>query len=317
MAGFARHAVVLLIATTVSPQTFEVTNLAVRKVSHFGADAPDAGERVVPHGGRVVARRAPPLFQESKDMTTIMSGLTSQDQDTRGGLGEFVYNGVTVRIYGDPTNPVLIGKELCDALGITKHRDALAGVPEWAKGASISVDTLGGPQTMSTVNEAGFLYLTLRSNKPDAVELQRLVCVDILPAIRRQGYYLHNPTPTSEAVIKLRLRLKAAELREEAGKLDALARGDHEIVTEVPVGYMAIDQFLLDGEHATPVTLASVRSRMLARLKGAQPLTQRVQAHPGSRSGSRRRRLYRTIDLHNAAVAAGLMQTTLTFTPEA
>ena len=48
--------------------------------------------------------------------------------------------------------PLFVAKDICDALGISKYRDALTRLDddEWA---SNSVDTLGGKQTMIAVNE--------------------------------------------------------------------------------------------------------------------------------------------------------------------
>lgn len=52
------------------------------------------------------------------------------------------------------------------------------------------MDTLGGPQTVGTVSEAGFYKLVMRSRKPEAKAFQRWVTHEVLPAIRRTGGYM-------------------------------------------------------------------------------------------------------------------------------
>lgn len=84
--------------------------------------------------------------------------------------------------------PWFVAKDVCDILGIANNRDAVARLDEDEKGVGIS-DTLGGKQEVSIVNEFGLYQLILRSNKPEAKQFKRWVTHDVLPAIRKQGYY--------------------------------------------------------------------------------------------------------------------------------
>ena len=49
--------------------------------------------------------------------------------------------------------------------------------------------TLGGQQSMTTVNEPGLYSLILSSRKPEAKRFKRWVTHEVLPAIRRTGRY--------------------------------------------------------------------------------------------------------------------------------
>lgn len=84
--------------------------------------------------------------------------------------------------------PWFVAKDVCDILGIANSRDAVSRLDEDEKGVG-KADTLGGKQEVSIVNEFGLYQLTLRSNKPEAKQFKRWVTHDVLPTLRKQGYY--------------------------------------------------------------------------------------------------------------------------------
>lgn len=84
--------------------------------------------------------------------------------------------------------PWFVGKDVCDALGISKYRDAL-GLLDDDERASILVDTLGGKQKMTGVNESGMYSLIFQSRKPEAKPFRKWVTGEVLPTIRRTGKY--------------------------------------------------------------------------------------------------------------------------------
>ena len=52
--------------------------------------------------------------------------------------------------------------------------------------------SLGGNQKMTIVNESGLYSLIFRSRKPEAKEFKKWVTTEVLPSIRKQGYYLSD-----------------------------------------------------------------------------------------------------------------------------
>lgn len=84
--------------------------------------------------------------------------------------------------------PFWIAKEVCHHLGITKYRDAITKLMDDER-VSINVDTLGGPQEMVAVNEAGFYRLIFSSNKKEVEPFKRWIFHEVLPAIRKSGRY--------------------------------------------------------------------------------------------------------------------------------
>ena len=56
------------------------------------------------------------------------------------------------------------------------------------KGVTL-VDTLGGTQKMTIINESGLYSLILSSKLPDAKKFKRWVTSEVLPSIRKTGNY--------------------------------------------------------------------------------------------------------------------------------
>ncbi len=103
-------------------------------------------------------------------------------------LEVFQYHGNDFQVLGDYSNPKFIAKEICTALNIANHRDALTRLDDDEKGVEIS-DTPGGRQEILVVNEPGLYSLVLRSTKPEAKAFKRWLMHEVLPAIRKHGSY--------------------------------------------------------------------------------------------------------------------------------
>jgi prophage antirepressor-like protein len=106
---------------------------------------------------------------------------------------KFDFHGKSVRVVlvetPEGSHEEWIAKDVCEALEIDKHRDAMSRLDEDERG-SVVVDTLGGPQETSTVTEAGLYSLILRSRKPSAKAFKRWVTHEVLPQIRKTGHYV-------------------------------------------------------------------------------------------------------------------------------
>lgn len=88
-------------------------------------------------------------------------------------------------IHGEPW---FVAKDVCAVLEIEKHRDAVSRLDEDERG-SLVVDTLGGSQKMTAVSESGLYSLIFQSRKPEAKKFRKWVTSEVLPSIRRKGYY--------------------------------------------------------------------------------------------------------------------------------
>lgn len=100
----------------------------------------------------------------------------------------------SVLINGEPW---VVAKDVCEILGIEKHRDAISRLDDDERG-SVKLDTLGGMQTMSIINESGLYSLIFRSNKPEAKVFRKWVTSEVLPTIRKKGYYGIKSQPAGD-----------------------------------------------------------------------------------------------------------------------
>lgn len=105
-----------------------------------------------------------------------------------------------VRVVMVDGNPWFVAADVCNAIGIINHRDAVGKLDEDEKGVG-STDTLGGKQEVTIINESGLYTLILRCR--DAVKqgttawrFRKWVTNEVLPAIRKNGEYGYvEPVP--------------------------------------------------------------------------------------------------------------------------
>lgn len=92
-----------------------------------------------------------------------------------------------------------VGKDVAKALGFTNPRDAIAThVFDEDKGVD-TIDTLGGKQSMTVINESGVYALVFGSRLESAKRFKHWVTSEVLPTIRKTGSY-SKPLTTSEQI---------------------------------------------------------------------------------------------------------------------
>ena len=140
----------------------------------------------------------------------------------------------TVRALSVDGEPWFVAKDILDMLGL--DRTALRKLDEDEKGVD-TIHTPGGDQQVTTVSEAGFYKLVLKSRKPEAKAFQRWVTHEVLPAIRRDGAYVASDGTEDDATLMARALIAAQrtiernrreidELRPKALFADAVAASD-------------------------------------------------------------------------------------------
>ncbi len=99
--------------------------------------------------------------------------------------------------------PWFVGKDVAEALGYSKARNAIATHidSEDKKDAPIQ-GTLGGVQEMTVINESGLYSLVLSSKLPSAKKFKRWVTSEVLPALRKTGQYQIHELSGSELMAK-------------------------------------------------------------------------------------------------------------------
>lgn len=113
---------------------------------------------------------------------------------------------------------IINGKDVAAALGYTNSRDAIAThVFADDKGVE-SIDTLGGRQKMTIINESGLYALVFGSRLKIAKEFKHWVTSEVLPSIRKNGAYIRNQENMTPAEIVARGLIAAQKIIEEREK---------------------------------------------------------------------------------------------------
>lgn len=101
------------------------------------------------------------------------------------------------------SEPWFVGKDVAEALGYSKARNAIATHidSEDKKDAPIQ-GTLGGVQEMTIINESGLYSLVLSSKLPSAKKFKRWVTSEVLPALRKTGQYQVKELSGSELMAR-------------------------------------------------------------------------------------------------------------------
>lgn len=152
----------------------------------------------------------------------------------------FEFGGMPVRTVVTAAGEVwFVGKDVCEILGISKYRDAIARLDDdervssssghpWAEKGVATTDTLGGPQAMAMINEPGLYRLIFESRKPEAGTFKRWVFHDVLPSIRKTGSYT---LPENAGIVDA---IMAALPVERAEQLTELSRDSDQTLNGFP-----------------------------------------------------------------------------------
>ncbi|EJB9160676.1 Bro-N domain-containing protein [Salmonella enterica] len=103
--------------------------------------------------------------------------------------------------------PWFVAMDVCRAIGIANHRDAVRKLDSDEKGVG-STDTLGGEQETTIISESGLYTLILRCR--DAVtpgtipyRFRKWVTAEVLPQIRRTGRYVREELSPADKAQKV------------------------------------------------------------------------------------------------------------------
>ena len=97
-----------------------------------------------------------------------------------------------VRSYEENGEIYFVGKDVAKALGYLNVNDALSRhVDDDDKGV-VKLDTLGGLQNLTTINESGLYSLILSSKLQSAKLFKRWITLEVIPSIRKNGGYIAN-----------------------------------------------------------------------------------------------------------------------------
>lgn len=101
----------------------------------------------------------------------------------------FTYDDHPVRVLTIDSEPWFVLTDLCKVLGISNARDTASRLDADGVGTADIIDSMGRPQQVNVVNEAGMYEVVFLSRKPEAKTFRRWVTGTVLPQIRKTGAY--------------------------------------------------------------------------------------------------------------------------------
>ena len=157
----------------------------------------------------------------------------------------------TVQVNGEPW---FVLADVCKVLEISNSRNISSRLDPDEKGVTL-VDTLGGTQQMTIINESGLYTVILRSDKPQAKPFRKWVTSVVLPSIRKTGSYsvqqpnaFENLSPQLQVLIQMETRQKQIEAR-QAEQTTALAGLEQKLQNTCEVIALDKTAWRKDSEH--------------------------------------------------------------------
>lgn len=108
--------------------------------------------------------------------------------DDNRSLRVFSFKDQDVRVVEVDGEPWWVAKDVCDVLGLANPSESLKALDE----DELTSETLrsgGQGREMNLISESGLYTLILRSNKAEARPFRRWVTHEVLPSLRRNGFY--------------------------------------------------------------------------------------------------------------------------------
>lgn len=151
------------------------------------------------------------------------------------------FEGHNVRIVGTEDNPLFVLSDVCKILEIGNSSDVKSRLDEGVVSIE-TLETVGGRQKMTVINEDGLYDVVLDSRKPEAKRFRKWITSEVLPAIRKDGGYIAATSEETPEEIMARAlivakstidRIKAEKARVEAEKQALLHSGKLYTSTEL------------------------------------------------------------------------------------
>lgn len=135
---------------------------------------------------------AEPLTVVDVPMVNITESFEPND-NAQNGETELLdtildYGSQPIRVMGTAEEPLFVAKDVCRILGLEHTGSALRGIDD--EDLVVIKSTSGGQRRdMQSVTESGLYHLIFKSRKKEARRFKRWVTKEVLPSIRKQGYY--------------------------------------------------------------------------------------------------------------------------------
>lgn len=135
----------------------------------------------------------------------------------QNSLISFDFAETPIRVVIQDDEPFFIAADVCRVLEHSNPSQAVSALDDDEKGITNN-ETLGGRQGMLTVNESGLYSLIFTSRKEKARDFKRWVTKEVLPSIRKQGFYAMESGAEDELPAEPDAVLSLEEAAENSGE---------------------------------------------------------------------------------------------------
>ncbi|PZD95200.1 phage repressor protein/antirepressor Ant [Paenibacillus sambharensis] len=131
----------------------------------------------------------------------------------------FEFSGRDLRVISKSGEPWFVLKDVCELLDLGQ----VAGVKRRLSEDVISnhpLETAGGKQTVTIINEDGLYDVILESRKPEAKTFRKWITSEVIPSIRKHGAYM-TPETIEKAILNPDFIIGlATKLKSETARAD-------------------------------------------------------------------------------------------------
>ena len=108
-----------------------------------------------------------------------------------------------IRMKTKAGEPWFCAKDICEVLDLEWKRGLIVRYSlDENEVTTAKLNTAGGMQEMVLVNESGMYQLIFQSRKPEARKFRKWVTSEVLPSIRKYGFYSTDEKVISRAEVK-------------------------------------------------------------------------------------------------------------------
>lgn len=156
----------------------------------------------------------------------------------------FAFGDCMIRTTEKDGEPWFVGKDVAAALGYKEIQKAVRDhVDDDDKGVS-EMDTPGGSQKTTVINESGLYALIFGSKLENAKKFKRWVTSEVLPQIRKTGAYTSVNAEAETKMLEIEARREVALCRADASRIKQVGNFLERVKSCVDGGYIASADFV-------------------------------------------------------------------------
>jgi prophage antirepressor-like protein len=109
-------------------------------------------------------------------------------------LVPFKFESNEIRVIMDNQGkPWWVATDVCSVLGLSNPRESIKSLDEDERNTVRISDGIPGNPNVNVINESGLYSLIIRSNKPTAKKFRRWITHEVIPQLRKTGFYELQP----------------------------------------------------------------------------------------------------------------------------